>query len=70
MLAERIGDHVAEPLVLTEQVDERGAQAGESQLPGLGHVGLGVGLVAPEPNATAIVTSMGHDFYDAREPKL
>jgi hypothetical protein len=70
MLAERVGDHVAEPLVLAEQVDERGAETGESQLSGLGHVRLGAGLVAPEPSATAIITSMGHDFYDSCRPKL
>ena len=70
VLAERIGDDVAEPLVVAEQVDERGAEAGQTQLLGLGHVGLGVRLVAPEARATAIVTSVGHALYDALRVKL
>ena len=70
VLAERIGDDVAEPLVVAEQVDERGAEAGQTQLLGFGHVGLGVCLVAPEPRATAIVTSVGHALYDALRVKL
>jgi hypothetical protein len=70
VVAEWIGDDVAEPLVVAEQVDERGAEARESQLLGFGHVGLWVGLGAPESRATTIVTSVGHALYDARRPKL
>ena len=70
VLAERIGDDLAEPLVLAEQVDERGAEAGQTHIPGFGHVGIGVSLVAPEPRATAIVTSVGHALYDALRVKL
>jgi hypothetical protein len=33
-------------------------------------VGLDVSLVAPEPRATAIVTSVGHALYDALREKL
>jgi hypothetical protein len=33
-------------------------------------VRLWVALVAPEPHATAIVTSVGHALYDAPRVKL
>jgi hypothetical protein len=70
LLAERVVDDVAEAFVVTEQVDERGAETRQSQLLGLGHVGLWVGLVAPQSRATTIVTSVGHALYDARPVKL
>jgi hypothetical protein len=70
VLAERIGDHLAEPLVLAEELEERGAEAGQPHVPGFGHVGSSVSLVAPDPRATTIVTSVGHALYDALRAKL